>query len=187
MVRWKIINEKYADYLRSNFEPRIPHTDYGEGKYKPFFGELFRSGDLVYVTQVTSPKPRHYKMKNSLDFHKIYINGRLISCVNLNYMFPVPEAELNDLDYSRIDSLVDFDTEKDKNNYIRLLKLELQEINRLNIEQDAFKLYKRKYDKPDDTISKRCFDFLYLEKCAVKWTDRSPDNDDLVLAGSPNH
>lgn len=71
MVTWKIINEDYTDYLRNKYESRIPHTDYGADKFKPFFGELFRINDLVYVTQVTSPKPRHYKLKESIDFYKI--------------------------------------------------------------------------------------------------------------------
>lgn len=67
-MTWKIINEDYADFLRQNYEERIPKTDYGEDKLKPFFGELFRIGDLVYVTQVTSPKPRHFNLKQSIDF-----------------------------------------------------------------------------------------------------------------------
>ena len=94
MVTWKIINEAYTDYLRNNFEARIPNTDYGIDKYKPFFGELFRIGNLVYVTQITSAKQRHYKLKESVDFYKIYSGNKLISCVNLNYMFPVPDTEL---------------------------------------------------------------------------------------------
>ncbi|MCM1577707.1 MAG: type III toxin-antitoxin system ToxN/AbiQ family toxin [Ruminococcus sp.] len=182
MVTWKTINSEYADYLRENFEPRIPHTDYG-GKYKPFFGELFRVGDLVYVTQVTSPKPRHLKLKNSLDFQKIYLDGRLISCVNLNYMFPVPAGELNDLRYSDIGSLVRFASEKEKSKYVQLLQLELSEINKLPIEKNARALYKFRYEKPDTKISGRCFDFLFLEQCARKWTDRQP-NEDRILAGS---
>ncbi|MDE7293017.1 MAG: type III toxin-antitoxin system ToxN/AbiQ family toxin [Oscillospiraceae bacterium] len=184
MIKWKILDEEYTDFLRNNYEPRIPYTDYGKDKYKPFFGELFRVGRLVYVTQVTSPKPRHYKMKNSLDFQKIYIDGRLISCVNLNYMFPVPDKELSDLEYSEIDSFVRFASEKDKSKYIRLLQYELQEINKLPIERNAQILYKRKYEKPDDYISKRCFDFLYLEQCAQKWTENSPDTDEKIPVGS---
>lgn len=27
--KWKIINKDYLDYLRENYESRIPRTDYG--------------------------------------------------------------------------------------------------------------------------------------------------------------
>lgn len=181
-MKWKIINEKYTDFLRNNYEPRIPYTNYGKDKFKPFFGELFQVDDLIYVTQVTSPKPRHNKLKNSIDFHKIYINNTLISCVNLNYMFPVPICELSDLQYGKIDELITFETKTQKNNYINLLKIELAEINKLSLEQFAMELYHRKYDFPDDFISKRCFDFLNLENAAHEWlqSDKAKSSEPLL-------
>ena len=169
MVSWKIINEDYTDYLRNNFESRIPLTNYGVDKLKPFFGELFRIGDLVYVTQVTSPKSRHFKLKQSIDFYKIYQGKQLISCVNLNYMFPVPIAELSNMQYKDIDQYVTFKTEQDKSKYIQLLKYELSEINKLGLETASVDLYKRKYDKPKDPVSLRCFDFKALENGANQW------------------
>lgn len=95
------------DYLRNNYKLRIPHTNYGTDKLKPFFGELFSFDDYVYVTQVSSPKQRHYKMKDSIDFFKVkHSDGRLISVINLNYMFPVPKDELHDLLYENIDDCI---------------------------------------------------------------------------------
>ena len=38
-MEWINVNEKYLDFLRA-FEGRIPHTDYGTDKYKPFFGKV---------------------------------------------------------------------------------------------------------------------------------------------------
>ena len=61
--RWINVNEKYLDFLRS-FEKRIPRTDYGSDKYKPFFGILFEKDDLFYITQISHAQPRHLKMKN---------------------------------------------------------------------------------------------------------------------------
>ena len=40
-MKWINVDENYLDYLRS-FEKRIPKTDYGSDKYKPFFGVLLR-------------------------------------------------------------------------------------------------------------------------------------------------
>ena len=51
-MEWKIVNEDYLNYLRHN-ETRIPHSNYGEDKYKPFFGILFETNDFYYVTQIS--------------------------------------------------------------------------------------------------------------------------------------
>ena len=184
MVTWKIINEDYTDYLRDNYEKRIPHTDYGTDKLKPFFGELFRIDNLVYVTQVTSPKPRHYNLKQSIDFRKIYKGNNLISCINLNYMFPVPNSELTDMQYKDIGQYVLFSTEDEKSKYIQLLKYELSVINSLSLEQDSIDLYNRKYNMPNDAVSLRCFDFKSLEIGAKKWANGDAGDSDKILVGS---
>jgi protein AbiQ len=57
-MKWINVNEKYLDYLRA-VEGRIPRTDYGLDKYKPFFGILFETEDFYYITQVSHPQPRH--------------------------------------------------------------------------------------------------------------------------------
>ena len=46
-MKWIHVNENYLDYLR-NVEKRIPKTDYGTDKYKPFFGVLFEKDGLYY-------------------------------------------------------------------------------------------------------------------------------------------
>lgn len=53
-MKWINVNEKYLDYLRET-EKRIPKTDYGTDRYKPFFGILFEVDDLYYITQVSHP------------------------------------------------------------------------------------------------------------------------------------
>ncbi len=174
MFEWKIINEGYTDFLRNKFDKRIPNTNYGKDRIKPFFGSLFTVDDLVYVTQVSSPKPRHNNMKNSIDFYKIIEpkSNRLIAVINLNYMFPVPINELTKLNYSDIDKYVAFKDTATRNKYISLLKTEMAEIQKLPLEQAALALYQRKYSKPDDKISQRCFDFKDLEKGAYEWTQK---------------
>ena len=168
---WKIIDDKYLDYLRDSVEKRIPKTDYGTNKMKPFFGVLFEKDDLIYVTQVTSPKTRHYKMKNSLDFRKYYIDGKFVGVVNLNFMFPVPKFALWDLDYGKIDQYRCFPDESSKSQYINFLKKQLEVIKQMNLEDSAIKIYQRKYNLPYDTISKRCFDFKAIEEYALKWNE----------------
>ena len=68
-MKWKIINDNYLDFLRNNYDNRIPKTNYGSNCLKPFFGELFRVDDLVYVTQVSSAEL--YDLKSEEPQHKI--------------------------------------------------------------------------------------------------------------------
>jgi len=50
-MEWLVIDEKYLDYLRI-IDSRIPYSDYGENRYKPFFGVLFETEHFCYVTQM---------------------------------------------------------------------------------------------------------------------------------------
>jgi len=167
-MRWYSIDEGYLTYLRG-IEGRIPYIDYGSDKFKPFFGALFEIGDLVYLTQVSSPKPRHNRMGENVDFFKLYRGTRLVSVVNLNYMFPVPKNMLIKVNYGKIDEFLEFDSEESKSYYIGLLKLELREIKRKDINIKAQELYAFKYVHPEDNVSKRCFDFKMLEVKAVEY------------------
>lgn len=169
-MKWIIISEKYLSYLR-NEEPHIPQSEYGRYKFKPFFGVLFETVDFYYVTQVSSVKERHKKMKQNLDFFKLYDNkkNKPLAVINLNYMFPVPKAEVTDLEYSMIDSNRKFTSDKQKSQYIHFLKLEMRQINKLDIGKAAKKLYQLKCNYPENVIAKRCIDFKELEKKAREY------------------
>ena len=170
-MQWKIINELYLNYLRNNYESRIPYSDYGQDKFKPFFGSLFNIGDMVYVTQISHPQERHNNLKQNLDFYKIYHpeSGRLLSVINLNYMFPIHNSLLVDLKYKDINKHRTFSNDEEKSKYIDLLDIELKAINELPIINNAQKIYKLKYDFPDNYISKRCFNFKRLEIACMKY------------------
>ena len=176
MQTWVTVDEKYLDYLRS-FEGKIPNSNYGADKMKPFFGVLFEIGDLAYVTQISHIKPRHLKMKDAPDFRKIYIPGsnpnlpdRPVAVVNLNYMFPIPKALVKPLYYRDIDKHRAFSSKSERTKYVDLLMKEMAAINKIGIEGLAQKLYKTKADFPDAVVSKRCLDFKMLEeKAQVYW------------------
>lgn len=170
-IKWKVLNDTYLDYLRNKHESRIPYSYYGEDKFKPFFGSLFEIDDMVYVSQISHPQDKHLKMKQNIDFYKIYHpdDGRLISVVNLNYMFPIHKSLLIDLEYKEIDKHRAFVSDEAKSKYIDLLNIELKIINELPIIENATKLYNNKYTYPDNKVSKRCFDFKQLEKACLKY------------------
>jgi protein AbiQ len=170
-MQWINVNEKYLDYLRT-FEKRIPLTDYGSDKYKPFFGILFESKNFYYITQVSHAQDRHKKMKNQLDFYKIYDPQqlhRLIAVVNLNYMFPIPKNEVTPFMKKDIDTYRTFKSEEEKSKYIDLLDTELKMINTMNLSKAAKELYEKKYSLPDSKIAKRCLDYKMLEEFAEMW------------------
>lgn len=167
-MRWINVDEKYLDYLRGH-EKRIPMTDYGSDKYKPFFGVLFEVDDLYYVTQVSHPQARHYKLSQQKDFFKIFDPRdykRLIAVVNLNYMFPIPKKYTSDFDKKNIHLYRTFVSEQAKNKYIHLLNTELKSINKMDLGTKARALYSLKYELPNDSVSKRCIDFKEMERLA---------------------
>ena len=172
MQNWVIIDEKYLDYLRTA-EHRIPFSDYGTDKYKPFFGVLFEMGDLACVTQISHAQARHMKMRNAPDFIKIYIPDRnpmnpdrLVAVVNLNYMFPIHKSLIETLEYKDIEKHRTFKSALEKSQYIDLLTKELAQINKLGVDTKARKLYEKKKRFPNDAASQRCIDFCSLEPLA---------------------
>lgn len=175
MQNWIVVPEEYLNYLRSS-ESRIPNSNYGEDKYKPFFGELFSVGNLVYATQISHAQPRHSAIKNSKDFLKIYLPSsipgqadRLVAVVNLNYMFPIPKNIVEQLEYRDIDKHRTFISDTSKTQYIDLLQKEMAVINTLGVETKAKSLYDLKLKYPDNFVSQRCLDFLELEKLANRY------------------
>ena len=175
MQKWVVVDELYLNYLRT-FDARVPFSNYGADKMKPFFGVLFSVGDLVYLTQVSHPQQRHQTVRNSPTFHKIYIPDRvqgapdrLIAVVNLNYMFPMPKSMLKFLQYADIEQYRTFTSDSEKNAYIDLLKKELSAINNATIASKAYRLYQVKNAYPEATMSQHCIDFKTLEAKALAY------------------
>ena len=172
---WCTINKEYISFLK-NHDSRIPNIDYGNNGYKPFFSPLFEKDGLVYVTQVSSKKPRHLKMKESIDFVKIFdkTNKKLISVINLNYMFPVPKSEIIEVKYKNISNFRTFSSLDEKNKYINLLKYEMKVINNKNIQAQALKVYNSV--NTDSFLKNRSLPFLLLEEKATEYSKEKQYN-----------
>ncbi|MCG6845287.1 MULTISPECIES: type III toxin-antitoxin system ToxN/AbiQ family toxin [Fusobacterium] len=172
---WCTINKDYISFLK-NYDSRIPNIDYGNNGYKPFFSPLFEKDGLVYVTQISSKKPRHLKMKESIDFVKIFdkTNKKLISVINLNYMFPVPKSEIIEVKYKNIDNFRTFSSLDEKNKYINLLKYEMKVINNKNIQAQALKVYNSV--NTDSFLKNRSLSFLLLEEKAIEYSKEKQYN-----------
>ena len=63
------ISGKYYSYLKA-FDNRIPNTE-NEKSNRPFIGIVLDINNYKYYAPLTSPKKKHLKMKNQIDFLKI--------------------------------------------------------------------------------------------------------------------
>lgn len=88
------VNTDYCDYLRK-FDNKVSYNKF-EKELRPFIGILFQIDTCEYFAQLSSPKPKHKNMKNTIDFFKIK-DGEL-GAVNFNNMIPV-----NENNYSLVD------------------------------------------------------------------------------------
>ena len=93
------INYKYCDYLRK-FDSRVPYNK-GTKELRPFVGVLFKIDSKEYFAPLSSPKPKHLKMKNYVDFFKI--DNGLLGVINFNNMIPVNKDNYEIIDLNKIE------------------------------------------------------------------------------------
>ncbi|MBQ9314449.1 MAG: type III toxin-antitoxin system ToxN/AbiQ family toxin [Clostridia bacterium] len=123
------VDSNYCNYLRIFDSKVIYNMDNKESR--PYIGVLFEMNHFEYYAPLTSPKPKHLKMKNTIDFYKIK-NGQL-GAINLNNMIPV-----TNYNYTLI-NLNEKVFIEDKVKYLTLLKEQLNWLNS-NYIQIIFKL-----------------------------------------------
>lgn len=163
LLQWYIVNKKYVKYLKS-FDNKIENIDY-QNNLKPFIGIVLMINNFNYYVPVSSPKEKHYKMKDGIDFIKIKKEDRILGVLNLNNMIPILNQYVNVLKYNEIEKYRLFKTDREKNMYIALLNLELKIINSKyeEINRNAIKLYKEKIKNHNSKVSRRCCNFKFLE------------------------
>lgn len=130
---------------------------------RPFVGIIIIMEQHNYCIPMTSPKPKHSKMKNDLDFSKILdSNNCLIGALNFNNMIPVSDDVIQKLDIRPSSS----DTPKERA-YKELLNNQLDWCNDNidNIIKKANKLYRLITQSPEKSfnLTRRCCDFKKLE------------------------
>ena len=166
---WYVVDKNYINYL-TKFDPRVGYVEYGE-RLKLHVGILLSIGSFHYYVPISSAKPKHQKMSNSLDFHKLQdeTSGYLYAVLNINNMIPVPDNCLTQLKYNQVDNFRSFKNEKEKTDYVYLLQKEKALINKVQstLQSKALKLYQKCTANPDSSLAARCCDFKMLEeKCS---------------------
>ncbi len=154
------LDQKYGEYLHM-YDRRVPIISGVKGT-RPFIGILFSINQHLFFAPLTSPKTKHLKLKNQIDFLKI--KGGSLGAINLNNMLPVVPNLL-----SRININVCSSDDKNTVQYKNLLKKQIYwcniPSNRDNIIKKAKKLYHlQSENKLFENINNRCCNFLSLEK-----------------------
>lgn len=124
-------------------------------------GILFEINDCKYFAPLSSLKPKHLNMKDTLDFIRLD-NGEL-GAINFNNMIPVKDGNF---DYI---NLKEKPIDKTQADYFNLLFKQLKWLNTYSskIMKNAKILY-RSYvtGRLSESLKKRCCDFKLLEsKC----------------------
>lgn len=156
------VNSDYCDYLRK-FDNRVSYNKY-EKELRPFIGVLFKIDSYEYFAPLSSPKEKHKKMKNTVDFFKIK-NGEL-GAVNFNNMIPVSKNNY---------SLVDLNKETltiSELKYQALLREQLDWLNTnyIQVRNKSQKLYQLYITgKLSENIKSRCCNFKLLEEKCMEY------------------
>lgn len=153
------INSEYCDYLR-RYDNKVVYNKFDK-ELRPFIGVLFKIDNIEYFAPLSSPKPKHLKMKNTIDFFKI--KGGELGAINFNNMIPV-----NSENYTLINLNKEALTQAELK-YQNLLKEQLLWLNtnHIQVKNKAEKLYKLyNENRLSKNIKDRCCNFKLLEeKC----------------------
>lgn len=93
------VNLKYICNLH-NADDHVFSISPQVGKEKrPFVGVVIICDNKQYCIPLSSPKEKHYSMKNSIDFHRILDStGKVIGVLDLNNMIPVRSDVIQKID-----------------------------------------------------------------------------------------
>ncbi len=153
------VDANYCEYLRK-FDSKIAYNK-NEKETRPFIGILFNIGTCEYFAPLASPKSKHRKMKNQIDFFKIK-NGEL-GAVNFNNMIPVHTNNYYLIDLNKETVTVE------ELKYQKLLKQQLAWLNANyhQVKNKSFRLYQLyNSGRLPENIKLRCCNFKLLEeKC----------------------
>ena len=152
------IDEKYINFLSQFSEHLFHNAKLSQTYSRKYVGILFEINGIKYFAPLSSFKPKHKRLSETVDFIKI---GDM-AVINLNNMFPVPENTY---------SLTNPNTEKNQqyrtllNNEIRIIKQKTEQI--IN---NAKTVYNHKMTNDGKSkLSQRCNDFKLLEEKYKEW------------------
>jgi len=162
------VDSNYCNYLRK-FDKRVPYN-YGTKEIRPFVGVLLKVNGCMYFAPLSSPKPKHLNMKDTIDFLRLD-NGKL-GAINFNNMIPVMENNV-------LEIFVNQKNDNDKNNkYMYLLRDQLFWLNRnrklLKMANTLYESYLLK--TLSKNVIRRCCNFPLLEQKCIEYNSKEVVN-----------
>ena len=159
------IDPAYTDYLRNNIDPKIPvEHNLNSSHSRAFIGVLLANDTHKYVIPLSSPKPKHLHMKNSIDFHKI--DGGIYGAINFNNMFPIIDDPSI---YTVLNASLDSGISLHEKQYRNLLRNQLQWLNSPTNKQTVIRKAENLYlaytsGTLNSKVKSRCCNFIKLEQ-----------------------
>lgn len=156
------IREAYVEYLRTK-EPQVLKN---KNESRPYIGTILLISGFTYFVPLSSPKPKHKKMKNTKDFHKI-ANGEY-GAINFNKIIPVPQ-----------DCIINFRFEDEADEKYRLLlqnqykcikEMEPIITKKCNGIYEIFHTNDNALTPSDRRFKQRCCNFDLLEEMCMNYT-----------------
>ena len=153
------IDTDYCNYLRK-YDNKVYYND-GIKDLRPFIGILFEIDNMEYFAPLSSPKPKHKLLTNTLDLIKI--DDGKYGVVNFNNMIPVTNKNYIEFNLNRKTS------NREEKARLKLLSIQLRWLtaNKKIIYAKSRLLYKLyRENKLPDNVKNRCCNFMLLEnKC----------------------
>ncbi len=138
---------------------------------RPFVGIVVVCGEHMYCVPLDHPKEKHYKMKNDVDFTRIFDGEKLMGVMNFNNMIPVDESVI-----TKMDLRIKKNESSSEKAYKILCAKELDWIqkNQDAIVKKANKLYRMiTTGEANNLLRNRCVDFKKLEEVLQKRISRN--------------
>lgn len=89
------VDPAYVSYLSQFTEHLFHNKKPGQQNSRKYIGVLITVHSVNYFAPLSSFKPKHHKMSESVDFLKI----KNYAVININNMFPVPEGLYSPVDF----------------------------------------------------------------------------------------
>ncbi|MGL4905105.1 MAG: type III toxin-antitoxin system ToxN/AbiQ family toxin [Cetobacterium sp.] len=166
----KKISESYLSFLADGQPERETQLQWNKAEKRVYTGVVLEMGRFKYFAPLTSPKEKHKKLSNSIDFKKLRLekkNGQILElgALNLNLMIPIPHHEI-----------IDIDLRQETSFYADIIKKQYKVLTLLKeaIERDAEKLYDKIVNNNNcpENLKKRCLDFSHFEQKYLEWENK---------------
>jgi len=157
------IDSAYISFLAQFDQHLFQNAKITQNFSRKYIGILFEINGIKYFAPLSSFKPKHKRLSETVDFVKI---GDM-AVLNLNNIFPVPDGV-----YSLKDPAIERNLQYRTllNNEIHIIKQKTEQI--IN---NSKTVYNHKMTNDGKSkLSKRCLDFKLLEEKCKEWIERNP-------------